>query len=50
MRYFVISYMRDIVVGGVGKLESKKNYTKGDLEIVREEWVTYVQTFIHCND
>jgi len=42
--------MRDIVVGGVGKLESKKNYTKEDLERVREEWVTYVQTFIHCDD
>ena len=48
--YFVISYMRDIVVGGVGKLESKKNYTKEDLERVREEWVTYVQTFINCDD
>ena len=48
--YFVISYMRDIVVGGVGKLESKKNYTKEDLERVREEWVSYVQTFINCDD
>ena len=48
--YFVISYMRDIVVGGVGKLENKKSYTKEDLERVREEWVTYVQTFINCDD
>ena len=48
--YFVISYMRDIVVGGVGKLENKKSYTKEDLERVREEWVTYVHTFINCDD
>ena len=48
--YFVISYMRDIVVRGIGKLESEKSYTPEDLKRVWEEWVTYVQTFFNCDD
>ena len=48
--YFVISYMHDIVVRGVGKLKAKKSYTQEDLERLREEWVTYIQTFIECDD
>ena len=35
--YFVISYMRDIVVGSVAILEANKSYTQEDLDRIREE-------------
>ncbi|GMN47898.1 hypothetical protein TIFTF001_017072 [Ficus carica] len=36
--YFILGFMRDIVLNGIDALESKQFYTSEDLDLIRGEW------------
>ena len=46
--YFVLGFMREITlnVDGLALLQNKTSYTKADLNLVRQEWTTYVMSFV----
>ncbi|GMN69108.1 hypothetical protein TIFTF001_038158 [Ficus carica] len=46
--YFVLGFMREIMlnVDGLALLQNKTSYTEDDLNLVRQEWTTYVMSFI----
>ncbi|GMN61068.1 hypothetical protein TIFTF001_030154 [Ficus carica] len=45
---FVLGFMREITlnVDGLALLQNKTSYTEDDLNLVRQEWTTYVMSFI----
>ncbi|GMN25270.1 hypothetical protein TIFTF001_043874 [Ficus carica] len=46
--YFVLGFMREITlnVDGLALLQNKTSYNEADLNLVRQEWTTYVMSFI----
>ncbi|GMN71953.1 hypothetical protein TIFTF001_052748 [Ficus carica] len=46
--YFVLGFMREITltVDGLALLQNKTSYTEAELNLVRQEWTTYVMCFI----
>ncbi|GMN45080.1 hypothetical protein TIFTF001_014272 [Ficus carica] len=46
--YFVLRFMREITlnVDGLALLQNKTSYNEADLNLVRQEWTTYVMSFI----
>ena len=45
--YFVLGFMRDIVLNGIDILESKEFFTCQDLDLIRGEWCDHVMQFIN---
>ncbi|GMN74361.1 hypothetical protein TIFTF001_052360 [Ficus carica] len=45
--YFILGFMRDIVLNGIDALESKQFYTSEDLDLIRGEWSENVMEFIN---
>ena len=45
--YFILGFMRDIVLNGIDVLESKEFFTSEDLDLIRGEWASHVMQFIN---
>ncbi|GMN67300.1 hypothetical protein TIFTF001_036352 [Ficus carica] len=45
--YFILGFMRDIVLNGIDALESKQFYTSEDLDLIKREWSGHVMEFIN---
>ena len=45
--YFVLGFMRDIVLNGIDVLERKEFYTWDDMDLIRGEWTKFVIQFIN---
>ena len=45
--YFILGFMRDIVLNGIDVLESKQFFTSEDLDLIRGEWASHVMQFIN---
>ncbi|GMN70630.1 hypothetical protein TIFTF001_039670 [Ficus carica] len=45
--YFVLGFMRDIVLNGIDVLESREFFTSQELDLIREEWASHVMQFIN---
>ncbi|GMN28418.1 hypothetical protein TIFTF001_002033 [Ficus carica] len=45
--YFVLGFMRDIVLNGIDVLKSKEFFTSQDLDLIKGEWVSHVMQFIN---
>ncbi|GMN60108.1 hypothetical protein TIFTF001_029200 [Ficus carica] len=45
--YFILGFMRDIVLNGIDALESKQFYTSEDLDLIRGEWSAHVMEFVN---
>ncbi|GMN68514.1 hypothetical protein TIFTF001_037571 [Ficus carica] len=41
--YFILGFMRDIVLNGINALESKEFYSSEDLDLIRGEWASHVR-------
>ncbi|GMN73194.1 hypothetical protein TIFTF001_054836 [Ficus carica] len=41
--YFILDFMRDIVLNGIDALESKQFYTSEDLDLIRGEWSGHIK-------
>ncbi|GMN30285.1 hypothetical protein TIFTF001_044443 [Ficus carica] len=41
--YFILGFMRDIVLNGIDALESKQFYTSEDLDLIRGEWSGHIR-------
>ena len=45
--YFILGFMRDIVLNGIDVFESKEFFTSQDLDLIRGEWASHVMQFIN---
>ena len=45
--YFILGFMREIVLNGIDVLESKKIFTFEDLDLIRGEWTSHVMQWIN---
>ena len=44
--YFILGFMREIVLNGIPILESKEFFTSDDLDLIRGEWCGHVMQFV----
>ena len=45
--YFILGFMREIVLNGINTLESKEFFTSDDLDLIRDEWCGRVMEFVN---